>query len=292
MKSSKPKNIYRPQIIPALDLGGSGAHLHFAHANGYPPGAYRVLLEHLARECHVVAMVQRPLWTGSQPEELTDWRLMAQDLDQFLDQENMTRTAGVGHSMGATNSLRLAIQKPERFTALVLLDPVIFPAWMSPVWQMVMKLGLGYKLHPLAASTLRRRRSFSSQQTMFEHYRTKPIFGRIRDDSLLAYTQALSRITKEGQVELAYSPEWESRIYLTGSLADQDIWRGIRKLSVPTLILRGQETDTFLEYTAQRLKKVASHIQITSIPETGHLLPLEEPQAVAKIILDFLGTKP
>ncbi|HSQ27212.1 MAG TPA: alpha/beta hydrolase [Anaerolineales bacterium] len=291
MKSSKPKNTYRPQIIPGLDLGGSGTHLHFAHANGYPPGAYRVLLEQLARVYHVIAMYQRPLWKGSQPQELTDWRLMAQDLDQFLDQENMTRTAAVGHSMGATNSLRLAIQKPKRFTALVLLDPVIFPAWMSPVWQMVMKLGLGFKLHPLAATTLRRRRSFANQQAMFEHYRAKPVFSRIQDESLLAYTLSLSRITPDGQVELAYSPEWETRIYLTGSLADQDIWRGIRKLSIPTLILRGQETDTFLEHTAHRLKKVAPHIEIKSIPETGHLLPLEKPQAVANIILDFLGTK-
>ena len=89
MKSAKPKNTYRPQILPGLDLGGSGAHLHFAHANGYPPGAYRVLLEQLARDYHVVAMYQRPLWTGSQPEELTDWRLLAQDLDQFLEQSSM-----------------------------------------------------------------------------------------------------------------------------------------------------------------------------------------------------------
>lgn len=291
MKSAKPKNTYRPQILPGLDLGGSGAHLHFAHANGYPPGAYRVLLEQLARDYHVVAMYQRPLWTGSQPEELTDWRLLAQDLDQFLEQENMTRTAAVGHSMGATNSLRLAIQKPERFTALVLLDPVIFPAWMSPLWQVVMKLGLGPKLHPLAANTLRRRRSFDSQQAMFDHYRAKPIFGRIQDESLLAYTHALSRITPEGHVVLAYSPEWEAHIYLTGSLADMDIWQGVRKLCVPTLILRGQETDTFLELTAHRLKKVAPQIEIKSIPETGHLLPLEKPQVVANIILDFLGTK-
>lgn len=287
----KKPPLTNPQIIPSLDYGGNSASLHFAHANGYPPGAYRQLLDALSVHYHVVAMHQRPLWRNSHPQELSDWRPMADDLDRFLTQENLPSVIGVGHSLGANNTLRLALAKPQRFSALVLLDPVIFHPWMSIAWKLIMKLGLGMKIHPLAASTLRRRRSFPDQKSMFEHYRTKPVFERIPDESLRAYVESVARSAPGGGVELAYSPEWETQIYLTGSLSDLALWRELKNLSQPTLIIRGQLTNTFSESIAQRIKRLVPHVQIDTMPETGHLLPLEKPQAVAKTILEFLGTK-
>lgn len=292
MKKNSPVNIPVPHVIPCLDYGSEGASLHFAHANGYPPGAYRPLLNDLAVFYHVVAMYQRPLWRQSRPEDLTDWRPLATDLETFLRQENLSSVIGAGHSLGATTTLRLAIQNPKQFSALVLLDPVIFLPWMTYVWRAIMKLGLGMKIHPLAANTLRRRRNFNTPKAMFEQYRSKPVFERISDKGLHAYVDSIARPAPGGSIELAYSPEWETRIYLTGSLADTDIWRGLKKLSLPTIIIRGQETDTFQEKTANRIKKLAPHVKILSVSETGHLLPLEKPQAVARIILDFLGTLP
>lgn len=290
MKKSPSANLPVPHIIPSLDTCGDGPSLHFAHANGYPPGAYRPLFNELAVFYHVVAMYQRPLWRHSNPQELGDWQPLADDLQIFLVQENLAKVIGAGHSLGATTTLRLAIRNPERFSALVLLDPVIFSPWMTPAWNLVMKLGLGMKIHPLAASTLRRRRNFASQDAMYEQYRSKPVFKRISDEGLRAYVDAMSIPSQGGSVELAYNPEWETRIYLTASLADMDIWQGLKKLNLPTLILRGKETNTFHERTASRIKKLAPQVKIISVPETGHLLPLEEPQAVARIILDYLGT--
>ena len=53
-----------------------------------------------------------------------------------------------------------------------------------------------------------------------------------------------------GSFELAYSPEWEARIYYTGIWNDWDLWQNIHRLEIPTLILRGAETNTFWESTA------------------------------------------
>lgn len=281
-----------PLFIPGLDFYNNGSSLHFAHANGFPPGSYRLLLEELAIYYHVTAMFQRPLWPSSKPQDLQDWRPLAADLDLFLSQENLSNVVGVGHSLGATNTLRLALQKPERFNAVILLDPVIFPPWVSVAWQLAIKLGLGMKIHPLAARTKKRIRYFASQEAMFEQYRAKPVFERVSDEGLRAYIEAGSRPTLGGGVELIYSPEWETQIYLTGSLADLDIWRGLRQLKPPLLIVRGEHTDTFQEKTAQQMKKHLPELQITTVPETGHLLPLEKPQTIARIILDYLGSIP
>lgn len=292
MKKASLETLPTPQLIPGLDYCSEGASLHFAHANGYPPGAYRLLLNELAVFYHVTAMYQRPLWQNSKPQDIQNWRPLASDLDQFLAQENLPVVIGVGHSFGATTTLRLAIQKPERFSALVLLDPVIFPRWMSVAWWAAMKLGLGMKIHPLAAKTLRRTRHFASAETMFEHYRQKPVFKRMPDESLRAYVESVSRPASGAGVELAYSPEWEAHIYLTACLADLEIWRGLKHLKLPLLIIRGQETDTFLEKTANQIEKIVPQVDIISVPGAGHLLPLENPQAVARIMIDYLGSIP
>jgi len=150
---------------------------------------------------------------------------------------------------------------------------------------------LGLKVHPLAAPALRRRRHFESTQAMFAHYRTKPVFAGFNDESLHAYVKAASRPADRGSVELAYSPEWETRIYLTSSLADGRLWRDLKTLRLPMLILRGQASDAFAEKTARRIQKLAPHVEVLALPETGHLFPLEKPKIVAKIINDFLGTQ-
>jgi len=56
------------------------------------------------------------------------------------------------------------------------------------------------------------------------------------------------------------------------------------------LILRGAETDTFLEPTARLLQRRAPHVQVQTLEKTTHLLPLERPQAVAEAIRSFLKT--
>jgi hypothetical protein len=73
-------------------------------------------------------------------------------------------------------------------------------------------------VHPSIPGTLRRRRVFESVETMFDNYRRKPVFNRIDDRGLRAYVEALARPRPDGQVALAYSPEWEATIYMTGPL--------------------------------------------------------------------------
>ena len=74
-----------PQI-PFLDFGGDGPLLHFAHANAYPPACYQQMIAPLLPHYHVIGVQNRPLWPGCQPEELTSWEMLADDLIRFLDQ--------------------------------------------------------------------------------------------------------------------------------------------------------------------------------------------------------------
>jgi pimeloyl-ACP methyl ester carboxylesterase len=275
--------------LPFENFGGSGAPLHFAHANGYPPAAYRPLLQRLGEQYHVVAMRMRPLWPSANPAVFSDWRELADDLALFLDQQGLEQVIGVGHSMGATTTLRLALRQPERFRSLVLIDPVIFPPFISIAWDLVFRLGLAYRFHPLVKGALRRRSCFENRSVMFANYRKKEVFRRMSDESLQAYVDSLACTDTQGEIQLCYPADWEARIYATGIRADLEIWRQLPGLVPPVLFLRGSDTDTFQANTARLVEKRLKTARITSIPDTTHLVALERPDQVYQSIVQFLS---
>ncbi len=269
-----------------FDFGGTGQSLHFLHANGYPPECYKPLLELMQTEYHVFGMLLRPLWEGAQPGELQSWHPLSDDLVRFLATHSKEQVIGVGHSIGAIVTLRAALREPGRFKALVLIDPVLFTPLRLVLWRIIKSLGLGDRVHPLIVGAKKRRRNFDDLESVFERYRRRSVFRYFSDEYLRLYIESITRETHTGY-ELVYSPEWETQIYRTG-LQDFDLWRGLPNLTVPTLILRGAETDTFLESAARLVKRKQPNVRIEALPKSTHLLSLERPKEVFDILQDFL----
>jgi pimeloyl-ACP methyl ester carboxylesterase len=272
--------------IPHLDLGGGGLPLHFLHANGYPPGCYKSLLEVLQAQYHVFGMLLRPLWGNSNPIEVQDWKPFSHDLLQFIASAS-SPVIGVGHSIGAVVTLRAALRDPERFRALVLIDPVLFVPSFMLQWQLIRLLGLGDRLHPLIAGTKKRRRTFDDLEMVFRGYRKRSIFRYMSDANLQILIEGITRSTQHGSYVLVYSPEWEAQIYRTG-MQDFDIWRGLPHLDIPTLFIRGAETDTFLESAAKFVRRKQPKARVETLEKSTHMVPLERPKEVFDIMQSFL----
>jgi pimeloyl-ACP methyl ester carboxylesterase len=283
--------------IPSFDLGGNGLPLHFLHANGYPPDCYKPLFEILQTQYHVFGMSLRPLWKDSNPEDISNWHPLSEDLLRFLASTAPTAplstnaqpapVIGVGHSIGAMVTLRAALRNPDKFRALVLIDPVLFVPRFLAGWHIVRTLGLGDRVHPLIAGAKKRRRTFDNLETVYRGYRNREVFRYMSDENLRIYIEGITRKTEAGSYELAYSPDWEAQVYRTG-LHDFDIWRDLPKLEVPTLFIRGVETDTFLEDAAKLVKRKQPKVQVEALEKSTHILPLERPQEVFEIIQSFL----
>ncbi len=282
--------------IPVHNFGGNGEKLVFLHANGYPPECYRPLLSQLAKKYHITAMVQRPLWPESKPEDIDDWRPLTDDFLAFLDAHQTAHfdsaqdrpLACVGHSMGGIALLRAALREPERFKAIVLLDPVLFPPNFIMAWRVLRGLKLLHRFHPLVAGARQRRREFNNLERLFKGYRRKSVFRYMDDESLRAYVEGIACQRDGGNgYQLCYSAEWEIRIYLTGIWRDMDIWRGLPKLEVPTLIVRGAETDTFWERTGKLVQRKQPNVRVEALEKSTHLVPLEHPGEVSNLIQSF-----
>jgi len=283
-----PNNPSPLSPIPFFDSDRPGLPLHFLHANGYPPACYKPLLDLLQTQYYVFGMLLRPLWMDSKPEEIKDWQPFSSDLLEFLNSQPKP-VIGVGHSIGAIVTLRATLRDPGKFSALILLDPVLFVPSRLIAWKFFHRLGLADRVHPLIKGAQKRRRVFDDLEQVFRGYRNRGIFRYMSDEHLRLYIQGMTQPASDGTYELAYSPEWESQVYRTG-LQDFDLWRGLPKLEVPTLFIRGAETDTFLENATRLVKRMQPKARLETLQKATHLLPLERPQEVFNIMQSFLNS--
>lgn len=271
--------------IPFDDFGGQGPPLHFAHANGYPPACYRRMLEKLANHYRVKAIQHRPLWPDSQPEDVTDWQEMADDMVRFFEEQNMKDVFGVGHSLGAVTTMMAAIKRPELFRALVLIEPVFLMPMVLQMFAKYVDEG-NYEFFPLVQITEGRTRYWPDRQAAFDHFRPKRVFARWSDETLWDYIWHGLRDSDSGGVELIYRPEWEARIYV---LPPTDVWDLLPQLDHPTLAIRGAETDTLVPAAWGLWQINQPQAKFEEFSGTGHLLPMEEPAVLAATTHTFFS---
>jgi pimeloyl-ACP methyl ester carboxylesterase len=272
-------------MIPYYDFGGSGPLLHFAHSNGYPPACFRQMLQPLTDHFHVVGICLRPLWPGSEPEELQSWDVVATDLKQFFAQQGYRQVIGVGHSLGAVATMMAAGQAPDLFHSLVLIEPVFLP---PQILNMIAVQPEAAENMPLLPLTRRRRTHWPDRQTAFDHFRPKPVFHRWSDEVLWDYVDHALHETDNGEVTLTYRREWEARFYAQPPLT---VWEEIPKVTQPTLAIRGAESDTLLPQSWQLWQELQQGATFVEILEAGHMVPMERPQQLASKILNYLQSQ-
>lgn len=271
--------------LPMVDFGGEGPLLHFAHPNAYGPEMFAKFLRPFRQKYHVVAQLQRPLWPGQSPEQLRDWLVLVDDLIAFFDQQGWQQVIGVGHSLGAVITMVASAKRPDLFSKLVLLDPVFMP---PHILQAVAQLPEKADSLPLVISAGRRRDRWASQAEAFAHYREKKVFARFSDETLWDYIHTGTVADGEGGYKLRYSREWEATHYRQMMTFGGWVWDYLPQVTQPTLGIRAAESDALFVEGWQLWQQLQPGHTFVEVPEVGHLLMLEEPTAVAELILNYL----
>ena len=84
---------------------------------------------------------------------------------------------------------------------------------------------------------------------------------------------------------LVYPPEWEAHIFASPPTS---VWRDVSRLRTRTLVIRGEQSDTFTASTQQRVARRLPQARFLSIPEAGHLVAMERPAETGLQIRRFL----
>ncbi len=269
--------------IPFFDFGGKGELVHFAHANGFPPGTYNALINELRKNNRVLSMKARPLWPNSDHQTFKTWQTAADDLIRFLDKQKLTGVIGVGHSFGANATVMAATKRPELFTKLILIEPVVLPNWMY-LATMVAPKWIVDKYHPVLRKTLERVELWTTREESFAHFRSKKVFDQMSDQTLWDYVNSVTEKTAEDKFALSYSKVWEAQIYRTITSP----WKDLGALEHPFLAVRGETSDTISTEVWNKLRSLNSKGRFLEMKGAGHLVPVEQPGEVAAAIHDFL----
>ena len=271
-----------------LDWEGQGPLALLSHATGFCARLYTPLAELLSPHLHLVGMDDRGhgrTTAEADPRRLRHWKTFAADTKRLLEHLGPPAIL-MGHSRGGMTGLMLAAHRPDLIRALILIDPTILPlSWAS--WSFLVKwFGLG-RLIPIANQAARRKNGWPDKQAAYDSWQGRGPFARWREGFLQGYVEDGTREIASGKVVLACDPDWESRCFTTFC---HYAYGYIKRLQIPTLVIYGLESDTFLPSAVDRFKRLAPGVVFHGLADTGHFVPMEKPVEVSGIIIDFLKT--
>lgn len=260
--------------------GGQGEPVVLLH--GWPTSWYewRRVMPILAKHYTVIAVDMRGLGDSDKPLASYDKRTMALDIYQLCQQLGFQRISLVGHDWGTSVAFALAHEHPELIRRLVLTDNVI--------------PGL---------SALSRSWNVLNDHFWHHHFNAEPdlpeelVAGRERIYLTWFYrklTYNLAAFTND------YVDEFVRVYTLPGSLragfnyyqaldedARQNQEYAKQKLKMPVLVVTADRTVGDMLH--QQVQPLAEDYRGTVLKNCGHFIPIERPNELAELVLNFLG---
>jgi pimeloyl-ACP methyl ester carboxylesterase len=258
--------------------------LHFAHANGFPAGCYRVLLEPLKGQWQLECLDR----FGHNPAFPVNhnWQSLVDELLQHLhitcgDQP----VTGIGHSLGGVITYMAALEQPQRFEQIILLDPPLMTGLDSLGLKLAKRFGFIDRVTP-AGITRGRRSHWPSRAQALSYFASKTLFRHFHPQALNDYIEQGMEPAPQGGIRLRFEPHIELAIFR--HLADH-LSSSHRHLKVPATLLCGQQSDLLTPKRLQQLQRRGFRCQI--LPG-GHMFPLEHPDATRQALLQLLRQPP
>jgi pimeloyl-ACP methyl ester carboxylesterase len=272
--------------IATLDFGGEGPLALLHHANGFCAAVWAPVAKALTRHYHVIAMDARGHGASSKPEgvEPYRWEWFGRDVigvaDALRREHGASRIAlGLGHSFGGTALLTASATRPELFERLVLVDPIAPPQRAAEL--AAMRGGPGNRIADVA-----RRRSaiWPSRAAAREKWSGKELFANWDPRVFDLYLAEGLHDRSDGQVELACPPEIEATIF--DAAPDFDVMQRASELRVPALVLWARAGN----FPYSHFETLVGQMRhgVLRVADTGHLVPMENPELVAREVLRFV----
>ena len=267
--------------LVSFEWAGEGAPILLAHGTGFHARVWDAVARRLPGR-RVIALDLRGHGRSSKPEPPYHWRRFAEDIVALVRGLDLHGVIGVGHSMGGHTVADAAIQCPDRFTRLVLIDPTIMIAA-----DRASQAGGGFEF------VSRRRNEWASPEEMIERFSERFPFNAWHDGVLRDYAVygLLPAPSGEGYV-LACPPVVEAAVYAGRVTPGFDLVSELDRLTIPVDVLRSRAPDpgeTPAPFTTSpTMPDLASRLHDgtdLSLPHLSHFIPMEAPDLVARHIL-------
>lgn len=257
--------------------------LYFAHANGFPVGSYQAFLKPLSA-VYALHYIPKLGHSAAYPID-NNWHSTAAEICAYIESHAIAPVVGVGHSFGSLALLQAAIQKPQLFAQIVVIEPPLVMSYGALAMYLAKLFKRADQLTP-AGRTMRRRSSWQDGATLFADWRKKSLFQDFSDENLRIHIDAATVELPDGTRQLDYRVDVEAEVFRTMP-TDLECLR--RKLPMPATLVCAEKSDLHNPYFAKRLCKLYG--MTLRQGAGGHLLPLELPEQTAALVLEILEGK-
>ena len=190
------------------------------------------------------------------------------DLAKFIDKLYVEKLVLLGHSMGALHCARYCAMMPEKPLGFVHVDIEARP----PAWNKKYLCGL--------------------YQTLPHCYRSMEDFvEELRTNSPYASDEMLFRLAS-----FALEERSDGNLYRTcdrevyGRFDVYDERDSLSRVTCPALVIRGAESRVLRREVAEQMASTLPKGSFAEIPAANHPVHLDNPDAFARVVLDFLQT--
>ncbi|RMG52945.1 MAG: alpha/beta hydrolase [Acidobacteria bacterium] len=207
---------------------------------------------------HTVAPDLRGCGQSDKPETGYTVTEMAGDLRAFAEALHLARFHLVGHSLGGAIALLTCLENPRPVKTLTLVDPVPADG-----------LELPEELFPLMQE-MRRNRDVMREglHSFLPSAPTDGYFEQLVDDCLQCHAACFSDLPR--------------------GLAALDFSDRLGELTVPTLIVWGEQDPVIPLNALKRMQERMAHSRLEIFPGVGHAPPVEQPEVFSRLLMRFV----
>jgi pimeloyl-ACP methyl ester carboxylesterase len=196
------------------------------------------------------------------------------DIEGFASSLGLERFILMGHSMGGLNAVSYTVKNPARVRALILVD--VGPEAAKEGVDNIVRFTRGpdeleFEEFVEMAHRFNPRRSLENIRERMRH-RLKPA-----DNG--KWTWKFDKRFREGRENLRVGSD----------LSNDATWQLFRSVRMPTLLVRGAESDVLTAEVAERVVAEMPRARLSVVAGAGHSVPGDNPDDFTAAVREFLG---
>ena len=205
---------------------------------------------------------------GKSPDDPEmNYKVMANDIAELMATLHLNETHIWGHSMGGKVAMQFALDHSEKVNTLVVID--ISPGAYPPHHDEVLAA-----IESIDTDVLTER---SQAEDRFRSYLAD-------DEATIQFLMKNLTRKQEGGFE------WKANMPVLIAEYDQlmNSINSDRSFDKPTLFIRGAKSNSLKDEDMPLIKKLFPRAEIITIPDAGHWVHADQPQALTESILSFM----
>jgi esterase len=196
------------------------------------------------------------------------------DLLGFAEALGLDSFTLAGHSMGGRNAIAFSARNPERIQKLIIVDigPTSDPRGRERIRREIVEAPEAFDTFDAVVQVMNRQNRYASPEILQRRlrYMTQPLAN--------------------GKLGWRYDPAIREQ-WRKGVPASEDLWPALGRITCPTLIVRGMDSDILSPEVAREMLEAMPSARVVEIQRATHMVFEDNPDDFLFAVSEFLKTR-